>query len=187
MEKAGVRLRDAGGDPIHCQLGFAATSRPGGRARRSVRNSWRRGRQVGGHDLGRAPVEGERRDHQPAVPHRHQVGFARGVLLFQQGDRVRAVCGRVPPRVARRRHRIPSSKPLAWRSSMLGCAICVMAIRTTSRSDRALSASARPRPALGRSGHRAEDHDCEAAAAAVAKAGDLCVARGFTAAALTVR
>ena len=32
--------------------------------------------QVRGHDLRRAPVEGERRDHHPAVAHRHEVGLA---------------------------------------------------------------------------------------------------------------
>jgi hypothetical protein len=39
--------------------------------------------QVGGHDLGRAPVEGEWRDQHPAVPDRDQVGLTGGLLLFQ--------------------------------------------------------------------------------------------------------
>ena len=45
--------------------------------------------QVGGHDLGRAPIERERRDHHPAVADRHEVGLAGRVLLLEQGDRDR--------------------------------------------------------------------------------------------------
>ena len=40
--------------------------------------------EVGGHDLGRAPVEGERRNQHPAVPHRHQVGLTGRILLLEQ-------------------------------------------------------------------------------------------------------
>jgi hypothetical protein len=43
--------------------------------------------QVGGHDLGRAPVEGERRDQHAAVPDRHQVRLTGQVLLGQQRHR----------------------------------------------------------------------------------------------------
>ena len=39
--------------------------------------------QVGGHDRGRAAIEGERRDHHPAVPDRHQVGLTVEVLRDQ--------------------------------------------------------------------------------------------------------
>ena len=67
----------------------------------------RRVRQVRRHDLGRAPVEGERRDHHPAVADRHQVRLAGGVLLLQQADRVRAVRGRPPLRVARQSRPVP--------------------------------------------------------------------------------
>ena len=38
--------------------------------------------QIRGHDLGRAPVEGERRDHHPAMTHRHQVRLTGEVLLL---------------------------------------------------------------------------------------------------------
>jgi hypothetical protein len=53
--------------------------------------------EVGGHDLGRAPVEGERRDHHPAMADRHQVRLTGGVLLLEQGDRVGTVRGGLPP------------------------------------------------------------------------------------------
>ena len=51
-------------------------------------------REIGGHDLRRAAVEGERRDHHPPVPDRHQVGLAGEVLLLEQPHRVRARGGR---------------------------------------------------------------------------------------------
>ncbi len=73
--------------------------------------------QVGGHDLGRAPVERERRDHHPSVAHRHQVGLTRRVLLLQQGDRIGAVRGRLPARVAGRSHLLPQL--LTLRSTLL--------------------------------------------------------------------
>ena len=38
----------------------------------------RRAGQIGRHHLRRPPVEGERRHHHPAVPHRHQIGLAGG-------------------------------------------------------------------------------------------------------------
>ena len=56
--------------------------------------------QVGGHDLGRAPVEGERRHQHPPMPHRHQVGLPAGVLLLEQPHRVGPVAGRHPAGVA---------------------------------------------------------------------------------------
>ena len=52
--------------------------------------------QVGGHDLGRAAVEGERRDQHPPVAHRHQVGLTGRILLLEQRDRVGAISGRLP-------------------------------------------------------------------------------------------
>ena len=64
-------------------------------------------RQVRRHDLGRAPVEGERRDHHPAMPHRHQIRLPGGVLLLKQADRVRTVRGRLPLRMARQSRPIP--------------------------------------------------------------------------------
>ena len=63
----------------------------------------RGGGQVGGHDLGRAPVEGERRDQHAAVADRDQVGLAGGVLLLQQPHRVGPVAGRRPAVVAGQR------------------------------------------------------------------------------------
>jgi hypothetical protein len=59
--------------------------------------------EVGGHDLGRAPVEGERRDQHPPVPDRHQVGLAGGVLVLEQRDRVGPVAGWRPTVVAGQR------------------------------------------------------------------------------------
>ena len=41
----------------------------------------RRVLEVRGHDLRRAPVERERRDHHPAVANGHEIGLAGGVLL----------------------------------------------------------------------------------------------------------
>ncbi len=68
-----------------------------------------RARQVGGHDLGRPAVEGERRHHHPPMPHRHEVGLTRRVLLLEQGERVRAARGRRPTRMARPRHLPPQT------------------------------------------------------------------------------
>jgi hypothetical protein len=55
---------------------------------------WRAG-QVGGHDLGRSPVEGERREQHPPVSHRDQVGLPGQVLLIQQPDQVGPVASGV--------------------------------------------------------------------------------------------
>ena len=66
------------------------------------------GGQVGGHDLGRPPVEGEGRDQHPPVPDRDQVGLPGRVLLLQQRHRVGAVGGRRPSGVAVRRRPVPS-------------------------------------------------------------------------------
>ena len=63
--------------------------------------------QVGGHDLGRAPVEGERGDHHPAVAHRHQVGLTGRILLLEQRNRVGAVSSRLPARVCRSSRQLP--------------------------------------------------------------------------------
>ena len=59
--------------------------------------------QVGGHDLGRPPVEGERRHQHPPVPHRDQVRLPGAVLLLQQPDRVGPAGGRHPAAVAGQR------------------------------------------------------------------------------------
>ena len=61
-----------------------------------------------------APVEGERRDHHPAMPHRHQVRLPGGVLLLQQRDRsARFMAGRRPsgPMVVSRRERSAEASP----------------------------------------------------------------------------
>ena len=63
--------------------------------------------EVRGHDLRRTPVEGERRNHHPAMPDRHEVGLAGGVLLFEQRNRVGPVRGRTPAPVTRRRRSTP--------------------------------------------------------------------------------
>ena len=67
--------------------------------------------QVGGHDLGRAPVEGERGDHHAAVADRHEVRLAGRVLLLEQCDRVGTVRCRFPARVRRARHMLTRSSP----------------------------------------------------------------------------
>ncbi len=72
-------------------------------AQLGLQASHQRLRQVRSHDLGRAPAERERRDHHPAVPDRHQVRVAGGVLLLELGDRVRAARGAPPPGVTRYR------------------------------------------------------------------------------------
>jgi hypothetical protein len=61
----------------------------------------RRIRQVRRHDLGRAPVEGERRNHHPAMPDRHQILLTGAVLLLQQRNRIGAARSRAPLRMAR--------------------------------------------------------------------------------------
>ena len=58
--------------------------------------------QVGGHDLRRAAVEGERRDHHPAVTDRDQVLLARRVLCLEQRDGIGTVRGGLPASMARR-------------------------------------------------------------------------------------
>ena len=63
--------------------------------------------QVGGHDLGRPPIERERRSPHPAVADRDQVGFAGEVLRFQQAHRVGTVTGRGPSGMARQRRPFP--------------------------------------------------------------------------------
>ena len=57
--------------------------------------------QVGGHDLRRAPVERERRDHHPAVANGHEIRLAGGVLRLEQRHRIRAVRVGRPARVVR--------------------------------------------------------------------------------------
>ena len=71
------------------QTATAARSDPAA-AQLNVETGPGRGLQVSGHDPGRAPVEGERRDHHPPVPYRHQVGVPGAVLLLQEVDRTRS-------------------------------------------------------------------------------------------------
>ena len=80
-----------------------------------VEPSRRRVLQVGGHDLGRAPVERERRDHHAPVTHRHEIRLTRGVLLFEQRNRVGTTLRRRPSRVARR------SAPAHEQTSLVPC------------------------------------------------------------------
>jgi hypothetical protein len=76
-----------------------------------------RARQVGGHDFGRAPVEGERRHQHPPVADRYQVGLTAAILLLEQPDRVGAVTGRCPPGVAGQRRLV--ARRLAPRPAFL--------------------------------------------------------------------
>ena len=86
----------------------------------------RRVLQVRGHDLRRAPVERERRDHHPPVPHRAP-GPAPGwrsaprAARPGRGDRPPAPIRRVPTAAP-----APAAFPSALRSSTLGCSIAVM-------------------------------------------------------------
>ena len=56
----------------------------------------RRVRQIGGHDLRRTPIEGERGRHHPTVPHRNQVRVPGGILRLEQGHRIRTIRCRYP-------------------------------------------------------------------------------------------
>ena len=71
----------------------------------------RRVLQIGGHDLGGTPVEGERRHHHPTVTHGDQVWLPREVLFRQQRYRVGPARGRLPTSVTRRGD--PSPRRLA--------------------------------------------------------------------------
>ena len=66
--------------------------------------------QVGGHDLGRAPVEGERRHQHPPMPHGTRSG-SRVRLSLEQTDRVRPVRGRCPAGVAGQRRPVARLQP----------------------------------------------------------------------------
>ena len=74
----------------------------------------RRVLEVRGHDLRRTPVERERRNHHPAMPHGHEVGLAGGVLLLEQRNRVGAVPGRTPAPVTRRGRSAPGLLTLCF-------------------------------------------------------------------------
>ena len=65
-------------------------------AQLDVQTRRRRVLQIRGHDLGRAPIERERRHHHAAVTHRHQVRLPRDVLLLQQRNRIGTVRRRAP-------------------------------------------------------------------------------------------
>ena len=80
--------------------------------------------QVRRHDRGRAPVEGERRDHHPAMPDRHQIRLPGQVLRLQQRNRVRAAGGRAPARMTRRRRLLAglrASSPALIDARMRNC------------------------------------------------------------------
>jgi hypothetical protein len=64
-------------------------------------------RQIRRHDLGRAPVERERRDHHPAMTHRHQIRLTGAILFLQQAHRIRTARGRLPLRMARQSRPVP--------------------------------------------------------------------------------
>ena len=56
----------------------------------------RRPAEIGGHDRGRAAIEGERRDQHPPVADRHQLRHPRLRLLLDDGDRVAPPARRLP-------------------------------------------------------------------------------------------
>ena len=65
--------------------------------------------EIGGHDLGRAPIEGERRHHHPTVTNGDQIRFPGQVLRLQQRHRVGPVVSWFPSAVT------PERRPLAAR------------------------------------------------------------------------
>ena len=81
--------------------------------------------QVGGHDLGRAPIEGERRHHHPPVAYRHEVRLTRRVLLLEQRDRVGRSAAGFQPAWPDGGTCCLASFPFFRRCLTLGCSIVV--------------------------------------------------------------
>ena len=75
-----------------------------------------RARQVGGHQVRGAAIEGERRDQHSAVPDRDQLRHPTCGLLLKQANRVRPIRRRLPLPVHRQgnqfSHRLPPGGPL---------------------------------------------------------------------------
>ena len=67
--------------------------------------------QVRGHDLRRAPVERERRNHHAPVAHRHEISLTRGVLLLEQRNRVPAIRRGLPAGMTGRRYSLARGFP----------------------------------------------------------------------------
>ena len=82
-----------------------------------VQTRGRRVLEVGGHDLGRTPIERERRNHHASVTHRHQIRLPRDVLLLQQRNRIGTVRRRHPSRMTERSH--PLTRAFSSRSPLL--------------------------------------------------------------------
>ena len=76
-----------------------------------------RRRQVGGHDRGRASVEGERRGGHPPVAKRHEIGHPRRRLLLEDGDRVGALLLRGFHSACRSSGTFLRSFPPMWRAA----------------------------------------------------------------------
>ena len=82
----------------------------------------RRVLQIDRHDLRRATIERERRNHHPPVPHRHQIGLPRRVLRFEQPNRIRPPDAGTQPSWLEGAAFSRAAFPFAVRSSILGCA-----------------------------------------------------------------
>ncbi len=106
--------------------------------------------QVGRHHLRRPPVERERRHHHPAVPHRHQIRLAGGVLRDQQLHRIRPVSRRLPLRV--RRHRRPLRRLLPTGPAIINADVRRLSLSGHEYSIRvSVCPSGQSRPRLSRS------------------------------------
>ena len=92
-----------------------------------VKAGRRRVFQISRHDLRRAPVERERRDHHAPVTDGHEIGITGGVLLLEQRDRIRAIARWFPSGMAGRTNLVRAALPRARRSSTLRCAILLTA------------------------------------------------------------
>ena len=140
--RAAARDRDAGGEALHVPLPrrrerlvevvhvehevafrgreHAEVEQVGVAARLDPEPAGRRGREVVGHDLGRAAEERERRHQHPPDPDRHEVAHARAVAFLEQRDRIGPVGRRAAsPRAttAGRRRAAPGLRPGVPRSS----------------------------------------------------------------------
>ena len=78
-------------------------------------------REVGCHDVGRAPVEGKRRYEHPAVADWNEFGYSSDGLLFEQVDRVRPARRRSHALWLLRGIRLRASLPRAACSSGVRC------------------------------------------------------------------
>ena len=99
LERAGERLVEVVDAEHHSPVGrgeAAEIRQVGVAAELRVKGRPRACREVRGHQIGGAAVEGERRDEHPAVADRDELGNARLRLFLEQLYRVGAVEGRLP-------------------------------------------------------------------------------------------